>query len=83
MSVEVEHYGNPPEQRTVLTTTITDATGEEYTHEFECPPGGPYEYAGESEPPTSALEAVLEHVDDPDQVAHDHPDEDGDGEGGE
>lgn len=79
MSVETEHFGNPPEQTTVKRVTVTDAVGEDHTYAFEGPPGGPYEYADEGDPSEAALRELFEHVDEADQVAHDHPDDDGDG----
>lgn len=75
MSVEVEHHGSDYEQTTTLRATVEDATGKEHTHEFQGPPDGPYEYAGNGEPSAAALREVYDHVDDPDVVAHDHPDD--------
>lgn len=75
MSVEVEHHGSDDNQTTTLRATVEDATGTAYQYEFQGPPGGPYEYAGDGDPSAAALRAVYEHVDDPDTIAHDHPDD--------
>ncbi|WP_144901344.1 hypothetical protein [Halobellus captivus] len=47
-------------QITRRVVTIEDATGEEFTQEFEAGATG-HKYLGEGEPPESALEALQEY----------------------
>jgi hypothetical protein len=54
------------EQRTTYRVTITDATNEEHTHEWEGPTGGPLEHQGDRDPPDSAVEAIVDEL--PDDV---------------
>ncbi|MUW13940.1 hypothetical protein GJ633_04130 [Halorubrum sp. CBA1125] len=54
---ENDEYG---EQHTRRIVTITDATGEEFEHEFREQEDG-HEYLGEGEPPKSALEALEDY----------------------
>jgi len=47
-------------QQTERVVTITDATGEKYEHWFLETENG-HEYAGEGDPPDSALEAIEQY----------------------
>lgn len=47
--------------------------------EFSGPPGGPYEYDGDEDPPKWSIEALYEHVDEG-EIAHNRPTDGGEGE---
>jgi len=52
------HRNDDQEQRTTYRVTIEDATGEEHTHEWDGPTGGPLEHQGDRDPPQSAIDPI-------------------------
>ncbi len=71
--IQTIHRKKDGEQVTERHVTVTDATGEEYTHRWRVEDGD-HEYLGDGDAPTSAVEALAEDIETFDAPADDGSD---------